>query len=176
MKKISKALVFASNAHRGQLRKDGKTPYINHPIQVMNLLVEEGIDDSELLCAALLHDVVEDTDTSTELIEKKFGKRVAELVAEVTDDKFLSQVERKQKQLATASQLSYEARLIRLCDKICNVHDMLHAPPRYWETETRMNYVRWGMAVVDAIRGTHEGLERRFDLILRDVQLPVSDI
>lgn len=164
MKRISKAIVFAAQSHAGQHRKDGKTPYINHPLEVMNLVVEHVDEpDEEVLIAAVLHDVVEDTNVTENEIAELFGKRVARLVAELTDDKMLSKEERKRIQLEEVHTLSAEGKLLRLCDKICNVYDILYAPPGEWSVDRRMDYLIWGKAVVDKIRGTHAGLETRFD-------------
>ncbi|MCK6639973.1 MAG: HD domain-containing protein [Bacteroidia bacterium] len=164
MRKFSQALVFASRAHAGQHRKDGRTPYINHPIEVMNLVTEYCSDpDEEVLIAALLHDVVEDTMITDAEIRAAFGARVARLVAELTDDKTLSKEERKRLQLSEVHLLSNDGKLLRLCDKICNVYDIIYAPPGDWDTPRRLDYLQWAKAVVDKIRGTHEELERKFD-------------
>ncbi|HTF04218.1 MAG TPA: HD domain-containing protein [Bacteroidia bacterium] len=164
MKQLSKAIVFAAQAHAGQHRKDGKTPYINHPLEVMNLVVRH-VDNvsEEILIAAVLHDVVEDTTITSAEIKIMFGARVSKLVAELTDDKLMTKEERKRMQLEDVHRLSPEGKLLRLCDKICNVYDILYAPPGDWEIRRRMDYVRWAKAVVDKIRGTHPVLEKRFD-------------
>lgn len=164
MKKFSQALVFASRAHAGQYRKDGRTPYINHPIEVMNLVAEHCIEpDEDVLVAALLHDVVEDTMITDADIRSAFGARVARLVAELTDDKTLSKEERKRLQLSEVHLLSNDGKLLRMCDKICNVYDIIYAPPGDWNTERRMDYLIWAKAVVDRIRGIHSELEMKFD-------------
>lgn len=164
MKQLSKAIVFAAQCHAGQYRKDGKTPYINHPLEVMNLVVSN-IEEPEMdvLIAAMLHDVVEDTNVTIPEIRHMFGPRVAKFVAELTDDKLLTKEERKRTQLAGVDSLSPEGKLLRLCDKICNVYDILYAPPGDWDMIRRMDYLHWSKAVVDKIRGTHRVLEQRFD-------------
>ena len=93
-----KALHFAADKHRDQRRKDeSASPYINHPIYVAQILSDiAGIDDVEVLCGAVLHDTVEDTETSLNDIELAFGLRVARIVEEVTDDKSLEKKARKQ--------------------------------------------------------------------------------
>lgn len=74
---IVKACNFAAVAHQNQMRKDGKTPYINHPIGVCNILVELGkVTDANVLVAALLHDTVEDTDVTFQDITAEFGQRI----------------------------------------------------------------------------------------------------
>ena len=164
MQQLSHAIIFAAQAHTGQYRKDGKTPYINHPLEVMNLVVlnvEKARE--EVLIAAVLHDVVEDTHITSAEIKEKFGQDVARLVAELTDDKTLTKEERKQMQLQEVHLLSSEGKLLRLCDKICNVYDILYAPPGDWDIQRRIDYINWARNVVDKIRGTHAELERRFD-------------
>jgi GTP diphosphokinase / guanosine-3',5'-bis(diphosphate) 3'-diphosphatase len=169
MKREIDAILFAAESHSGQFRKDGKTPYINHPVAVMHLLVHTGeISDPEILIAAVLHDVVEDTTVSPFEITDRFGERVSKVVLELTDDKMLTKEERKQQQLLSAHQLSREARLIRICDKICNVYDILYAPPGNWEMGRRKDYLVWAKAVIDKIRGTHAGLEKRFDELFEE--------
>jgi guanosine-3',5'-bis(diphosphate) 3'-pyrophosphohydrolase len=85
---VLRALEFAAEKHRGQVRKDADaTPYIQHPIALATLLWQAGIQDAEVLAAAILHDTVEDTPTTHDELEKHFNRTVADLVAEVTDDK-----------------------------------------------------------------------------------------
>jgi len=159
MKKFAEALVFAANCHSGQFRKDGRTPYINHPLEVMQLLAEAGETDEDVLSAAVLHDVIEDTSTTPEEIEERFGKRVCAIVLELTDDKRLKKHERKRIQLETAESISAEARRIRLCDKICNVRDIVHKAPRGWDQRRRLEYVEWAAGLAKRLRGCHAELE-----------------
>src|SRR5881397_231154 len=89
---LLKALAFAAHKHRDQRRKDAAaSPYINHPIALANVLVKEGrVSDTDVLCAALLHDTVEDTATTRKELRRAFGARIAGIVAEVTDNKRLT--------------------------------------------------------------------------------------
>lgn len=159
------ALSLAAYKHRNQRRKDAaKTPYINHPINVANILLNEaGITDEVVLIAAILHDTVEDTETSFEEIEQQFGSHVRSIVAEVTDDKSLSKAERKQAQIEHASGLSDRAKLLKLADKTANLRDLVNAPPEGWSAERINNYIEWGKAVIDPLRGHHAKLESLFD-------------
>ena len=113
---ILKALSFAARKHRDQRRKDDNgSPYINHPIALANVLcLEAGIDDAETLCAALLHDTVEDTDTSPQELEALFGEVIRDIVMEVTDDKRLPKRERKRMQIVHAAGASPQAQLVKL--------------------------------------------------------------
>jgi len=162
---IFRALGFAANKHRDQRRKDDHgSPYINHPIALARLLCDEaGVTDADTLCAALLHDTVEDTDTTPDELEEQFGPVVTGIVMEVTDDKRLPKVERKRLQIERAAVASYQARLVKLADKICNLRDVHDAPPRGWSVERRQGYFDWAREVVAALRGTHPDLESLFD-------------
>ena len=162
---VLKALSFAALKHRDQRRKDEEaSPYINHPIALANLLWHEGgVSDATVLCAALLHDTVEDTDTSPDELRAEFGNEIADVVLEVTDDKLLSKAQRKHLQIEHAAQLSHAARLVKLADNICNLRDVAASPPRGWPLERRQEYFDWAKQVVDRLRGSHAGLEALFD-------------
>lgn len=160
-----RALTFAADKHRDQRRKDSRqTPYINHPIQVANILPNEaGVVDEVVLMAALLHDTVEDTDTTFDELEQHFGKTVRDIVSEVTDDKSLPKAVRKQYQIDHAPHLSDRAKLVKLADKISNVRSIVDAPPASWPIERLDNYLNWGKAVITPMRGIHPTLEQLFD-------------
>jgi guanosine-3',5'-bis(diphosphate) 3'-pyrophosphohydrolase len=162
--RILGAATFAAERHRDQRRK-GKdaSPYINHPLALANLLARSGERDPTLLMAALLHDTVEDTATSFEDIERVFGAEVADTVREVTDDKSLPQAERKRAQVEHAAHLSRRAKLVKLADKICNLHDLSVSPPTDWSVERKREYFDWAKAVIDPMRGVHPELEALFD-------------
>src|SRR5215204_3255095 len=117
---LLKALKFSAEKHRNQRRKDREaSPYINHPIDVVELLMRVGgVTDNDVLVAAILHDTVEDTATLPEEVEEHFGGRVRSLVLEVTDDKRLAKEERKRRQVSEAPHKSMGAKQIKLADKI----------------------------------------------------------
>ncbi|OGA65145.1 MAG: phosphohydrolase [Betaproteobacteria bacterium RIFCSPLOWO2_12_FULL_65_14] len=162
---LLKALAFAAHKHRDQRRKDAQaSPYINHPIALADLLVNEGgVTDVEVLCAALLHDTVEDTATKQAELEEAFGARIAAIVAEVTDDKKLPKAERKRLQVEHAGALSPEAKVVKLADKICNLRDVAIRPPAHWDLARRREYFDWAKRVVGGVRGAHPRLEAAFD-------------
>ena len=162
---ILKALEFAALKHRDQRRKDAlASPYINHPIALANVLSREGgVTDPVVLAAALLHDTVEDTETTPAELRAAFGERIAGIVAEVTDDKDLPKAERKRLQIEHAAAISREAKLVKLADKICNVRDVADHPPAKWDLARRREYFDWAKRVVDRLRGVHPELEKRFD-------------
>jgi guanosine-3',5'-bis(diphosphate) 3'-pyrophosphohydrolase len=126
-----------------------------------------GVTDLDVLRAAVLHDVVEDTATSPAELREAFGERVAAIVAEVTDDKSLPKDARKQLQIEHAPQLSSGAKLVKLADKICNVRDVATAPPAAWSTERRLAYLDWSTRVVAGCRGANARLEAHFDELVR---------
>ena len=162
---ILKALAFSAHKHRDQRRKDPQaSPYINHPIGLANVLRNEaGIRDEAAICAALLHDTVEDTETSPEELQREFGKRICRIVLEVTDDKRLPKQDRKRLQIEQAPHLSRRAKLVKLADKICNLRDVANSPPAGWDLARRQQYFDWAKQVVDGMRGVHAGLEQVFD-------------
>ena len=165
------ALRFAADHHRDDRRKGVEaSPYINHPIAVASELVAVGIDDSEVLAAALLHDTVEDTIATPEEIEAEFGPRVRALVDAVTDDQELRSRERKRLQVEHAPGLSPDAKLIKIADKICNTHDVAHAPAEGWSYERRRDYLDWSEQVVAGCRDVHAELEARYDAVLADAR------
>lgn len=166
---LLQAVGFAAEKHKDQSRK-GETaaPYINHPIAVARQLAEAGLEhDTDLLMAALLHDVVEDTETTFEEVRARFGARVAGIVMEVTDDKSLAQDERKRRTVDSIAGKSEEARLLKLSDLIANVYDVIHHPPD-WSDDRKRRYFDWGERVVNAVRGVHPALERRLDELLAE--------
>ena len=161
---ILHALEFASLKHRDQRRKDADaSPYINHPIALATLLTREGVVEDIVLAAAILHDTLEDTQTTPAELREHFGERVAGIVAEVTDDKNLLKVERKRLQIEHAATISREAKLVKLADKICNLRDVAEHPPAKWDLARRRDYFEWAKRVVDGLRGIHPRLEAAFD-------------
>jgi guanosine-3',5'-bis(diphosphate) 3'-pyrophosphohydrolase len=165
-----RAIHFAADRHRDQRRKGlDASPYINHPIAVAELLASvAGVEEPHVLQAAVLHDVVEDTETSLDELADRFGPRVAAIVGEVSDDKDLDWDDRKEEQVRGAKSLSPEAKLIRVADKICNVYDVGHRPPEGWSPGRRRAYVAWTARVVEGCRGVSGPLEARFDEVRED--------
>ena len=162
---ILAAAAFAADRHRFDRRKDeDKSPYINHPLALADILASEGgVDDPVVIAAALLHDTVEDTETSIEEIHERFGAEVAGIVAEVTDDKSLDPQERKRLQVEKAAGKSEGAKLVKLADKTANLRDLVSRPPVEWDAARRRDYFLWSAEVVAGLRGANAGLERAFD-------------
>ena len=162
---ILAASAFAAHKHRDQKRKGADAvPYINHPIAVASVLANEaGITDTATLAAALLHDTIEDTDTTAQDLETAFGQEVAGVVVEVTDDKKLDKAERKRLQIVHAPHISRRAKLVKLADKICNLRDISRSPPTDWSIERRREYFDWAKQVVDGLPKVNESMEQAFE-------------
>ena len=167
LKILLKALAFAAHKHKDQRRRDvDASPYINHPISLADILCNEAhITDIETICSALLHDTIEDTETTAEELEHTFGKAIRDIVLDVTDDKNLSKASRKQAQIDHAAHISDKAKLVKLADKISNLRDVLNNAPADWDLERRQEYFDWARRVIDQLRGTHPELEALFDEI-----------
>jgi guanosine-3',5'-bis(diphosphate) 3'-pyrophosphohydrolase len=164
------AAAFAARKHRQQRRKDAEaSPFINHPIEVALLLAREGgVTDPATLTAAVLHDTLEDTETTPAELAREFGPVVRDLVLEVTDDQRLPKAERKALQAAGAPRLSEKAKRIRIADKIANVRDVTHHPPAHWDLARRRAYLDWTETVVAGCRGSSTPLEALYDQILQE--------
>jgi GTP diphosphokinase / guanosine-3',5'-bis(diphosphate) 3'-diphosphatase len=163
--RLLEAISFAADRHRNQRRKDAEaSPYINHPIALATLLATTGgVEDVVVLQAAILHDTIEDTETSVNELAERFGNDVASIVLEVTDDKLLPKAERKRLQVEHASHRSEEAALVKLADKTCNLRDVAATPPVNWSLERRREYFEWAKRVVDGLPAVNEPMRRAFD-------------
>lgn len=170
------ALAFAARKHRDQRRKDRvASPYINHPIAVATVLAVVGrVEDEDLLIAALLHDTVEDTETSLAELKEQFGPLVADLVAEVSDDKSRPKMERKRLQVLHAPQASQQAKQLKIADKICNISDITSSPPSDWTLERRLEYLSWSERVVNACRGINPQLDSAFDAAITQARIQLE--
>jgi GTP diphosphokinase / guanosine-3',5'-bis(diphosphate) 3'-diphosphatase len=162
---LLKTIAFAADKHRQQRRKDTEaSPYINHPIAVATVLAAEGdVYDEMTLLAAVLHDTVEDTQTTFVELEEHFGLEVAGLVRELTDDKSLDKGERKRLQIEHARESSIRAKQVKIADKICNVRDITFSPPADWSLERRREYFTWSEKVVAGCRDVNPKLDQAFD-------------
>jgi len=167
---VLQALSFAARKHSSQRRKGSdRAPYINHPISVLDLLWRVGgVRQADVLVAGVLHDTLEDTETSPQELAAAFGQAVLGLVQEVSDDKTLFSAERKRLQIEHAGSLSNGAKLIKLADKISNVRDLHSNPPLFWSRQRRLEYLDWAARVVDHLRGTNPSLEAEFDRVMKE--------
>ena len=174
---ILKAFRFAAEKHNDQRRKDAKaSPYINHLIGVTETLWTVGeVRDINLLVAAILHDTIEDTNTTAEEIKAEFGEDVLALVLEVTDDKSLPKETRKQLQVEHAPHKSERAKLLKIADKINNIRDIIKSPPESWSMERRQEYLLWSEKIVAGLRGATPELESQYDALLAQGKRSLGD-
>lgn len=162
---LSRVLDFIARKHAGQRRKGAAgEPYVNHLAEVARLLAEAtGGEDRVLVMAGLLHDTLEDTETTREELECEFGPEIAALVAEVSDDKSLDRETRKRLQATTAAHKSPRAKMIKLADKTSNLRSIVESPPSNWSEQRKLRYVEWAREVVAGCRGVNRRLEAEFD-------------
>ena len=167
--RVLEAALFAAEKHAQQKRKGlGGEPYINHLIEVAALVAGSISEpDADLVAAALLHDTIEDTATTKEELIRRFGSDVADLVAEVTDDKTLPKQERKRLQVENAPKKSKRAQIIKLADKISNLRSILYSPPADWNYERKKEYFAWAQRVVDGFSAPNPILKSEFDATLQ---------
>ena len=165
--KISKALLFAIEKHSGQTRDDSKTPFISHPIAVCELLRENMIADTDTICAAYLHDTVEDTDATMEDISREFGKKITDLVFELTNDKSMPKPERDEKMVKYFSKASHGAKLIKLADRYHNLCSLNDTP---WDISKKKTYVEESKKLLESLHGTHENLEQLFGAKIKEIE------
>jgi guanosine-3',5'-bis(diphosphate) 3'-pyrophosphohydrolase len=124
MQKLAEAISFAARAHQGHLRKDGRTPYVAHPMRVLTVLATVfGVEDRETLAAAVLHDTIEDTRTDHDDLSERFGRRVADFVAALSKDVRLPEEERERAYLAALIEAPIEVKLCKLGDVYDNLSD-----------------------------------------------------
>ncbi len=166
---IIRAAYFAGEKHRLQTRADAEeTPYINHPLELAAILTEEaGVSDPIILCGALLHDTLEDTETSPDELMQFFGEKIAKLVIEVTNDMNLSSSERRMYEYNAISHLSHEAKLIKLADKLANIRDVSTMPPLGWTKEKKRAYFDFAMQIVQKAQDASPQL---FQIFVKDYE------
>jgi guanosine-3',5'-bis(diphosphate) 3'-pyrophosphohydrolase len=157
--KVFEALLFAARAHREQRRKGSGDPYVNHLIEVAELLSRvAGVTDVDVLRAAVLHDVVEDTLVSPSDVERAFGARVRALVEAVTDDRYLPKDERRELQVEHMWSAEADVRMIKLADHCSNVAEL----PSDWSRQRQSDYLAWSERVARACSGTSPALDREY--------------
>ena len=167
---IDNAIEFAVHAHEGEKRKGKKRSYILHPLETM-VIVSSITEDEEVIAAAVLHDVVEDAKIPVSFIEKKYGSRVAELVAAESENKREGQSEeetwkiRKEEALTHLSSASRDAKIICLGDKLSNLRELARdydkLGDQIWErfNQKDKNLHKWYYSEIQKI------LEQEFGLI-----------
>lgn len=165
------AIKYASEKHMLQHRKGcEEIPYINHTIRVAYIVQEIAKEyDPELLSAAILHDVLEDTDATEAELTDLFGQEVCSVVKEVTDDMTLTYDDRKRLQIKKAPSLSRKAKIIKIADKLSNVQDVLTSNLN-WSNRRKRKYVEWSEQVIAGCRNVNAALEAAFDNIITEAK------
>uniref|UniRef100_A0A914CGZ9 Guanosine-3',5'-bis(diphosphate) 3'-pyrophosphohydrolase MESH1 n=1 Tax=Acrobeloides nanus TaxID=290746 RepID=A0A914CGZ9_9BILA len=171
MSLVIKAADFAARKHNTQRRKDAaQTPYVNHPIGAAYILTNEAkVYDAVTLAGAILHDTVEDTDTSFEEIRNEFGDEVLSVVRDVTDDKSLSKEETKRLQIVHAPHICEKAKYVKLADKLNNLRDLERYLPVGWDKETARKYASWSREVVSKLKGLNETLDKELEDVIEKI-------
>lgn len=168
MGRLLQAAHFSADKHRDQRRKGIRnTPYINHPLEVAERLNRIGsVEDATILIAAILHDTIEDTETTEAELASLFGAEIATIVAELSENKALHWTERKRIEIDDTAHLSPAAKLIKLSDKTSNVDDTVTNPPSDWTIDRRRDYLIFAEKVADNCRGQNRALDDEFDRVL----------
>lgn len=173
MARLLRAATFAARVHATHRRKGSSAePYVNHVLEVAQILAAHGAPEEAIL-AGLLHDTVEDSDKDPEPITHErlvleFGALVAGVVAEATDDKSLPKEVRKALQVRQAAKKTDAAKMLKLADKISNLRAIAASPPAGWDHARRLEYVGWAGRVAAGLRGVNPALDALFDATYRD--------
>ena len=161
-RRYAEAVLFAMEKHRNQQRTGGE-PYIVHPLRVAeSLRTIGGVTDHDVILAALLHDLIEDTDCEWDTLARRFGERIANLVAELSGDMRLPKPARRAEQIERVRRGSAEAKTIKLADRLDNLTDM----NGFSETK-RAGYVQHSREVLEACRGANQALEAALEAAIR---------
>ncbi len=161
---LFEALMFAGDVHNGQRRKDAQgSPHLKHVVQVAGLLIRAGIRDEMLLNAAVLHDVLRDTDTEPEVLRSRFGEEISNVVEELSEDARLSRLDRRDYMPNRVKEFGDQAKLIKLSEKISNLLDLAEGAPIGWSRQRRRDYFEWADGVTRPLRGLNAELDSMLD-------------
>lgn len=161
---LTQAMRFAADCHADHRRKgESQEPYVNHVIEVAELVAEatKG-EDINLVAAALLHDVLEDTDVTRAEMAEKFNTDIADLVHEVTNDEALTKAAQKTAQITSAPGKSDRAKILKLSDKTANFRSILNSPPLDWSVARKRDYLEHGRQVAEGLAGENTWLDDQF--------------
>ena len=177
---ILRAAHFAARVHATHRRKgDAAEPYVNHVLEVAEILAAHGAPIAAVV-AGLLHDTVEDSDAdpvpiTPAALEAAFGAEVAGIVVEVTDDKSLPKEVRKGLQVRHAAGASAAAKQVKLADKIANLRTIVASPPAGWNHARRLEYVGWAGRVAAGAKGANPALDALFDATYREAVVRLAE-
>lgn len=159
---IDEAIEFAARAHEGQFRKGTKRPYIVHPIEVADI-VATMTQNEEVICAAVLHDTIEDCEGVTEeLLRKEFGERIAFMVAQESEDKTKTWEERKGATIRHLVNAPVEVKMIALADKLSNMRDIDRDYPTFGDDLWKRFRMNSKSAMGWYYKGVRDSLEKTF--------------
>ena len=159
---IKAAIEFAKEKHLNHFRKNAdKTPYIFHPLNMVDMLMKIKAPH-DAICAAVLHDTIEDTDTTESELRVAFGHSITDIVLELSDDKLLSKAIRKRIQVIYACHKSENACYVSMVDKIDNCYSVLYDPPTDWDETRRLEYFIWAKQCIDGYTFKHHELNKMF--------------
>ena len=159
---VDKAIAFATKAHEGQFRKGTTRPYIVHPLEVGDI-VASMTQDEEIISAAVLHDTIEDcSDITEEILEKEFGQRVASIVAQESEDKSKTWMERKGNTVERLKTAPREVQMVALADKLSNMRDIDRDYPVCGEQLWNRFRMKRKEIIAWYYRGIRESLRRDF--------------
>ena len=157
--RLSKALVFASKSHSQQRRKSDNSPYVEHLIEVMDLLANTGeIVDEDIIIAGVLHDIIEDTKVTESELKINFGSRVSSMVMALTDDKTQPLSNRRNRALEKLSSTPGSVKTIKLADACANASGI----PATWAEDRLAEYFIWLDQVAIECRSANEALFQEY--------------
>jgi guanosine-3',5'-bis(diphosphate) 3'-pyrophosphohydrolase len=166
--RLARAAVYACKQHEGQMRDDGVTPYAIHPLRVVEHLREIAQErDPDVLCAAFLHDTIEDTAVTYDTLAGLFGDGVASLVAELTNDNRLPKPQRRAAMIEHIPSLSSKAKRIKLADRLDNISELLRG---FGTKEKRERYISETERILEGSKGVCEPLERALRQALSELK------
>ena len=162
IEKIERAVSYAAEKHAKQFRNNGRsTPYIVHPLGVAEYVMRIGdVYDVDIIIGALLHDVMDETTASYEEIGAYFGMDVVQYVQEMTPDPSLSAKEQQKQQIIQAQHQSKGATVIKLADKLHNMHTLMKDPSKGWTQDRLDHHFQWVQAVVNNLPKASEPLQK----------------
>ncbi len=164
-RRYAEAVIYATRKHAAQTRRDG-SPYIAHPLRVAESLRSiGGIDDMDVILAGLMHDLIEDTDCEWATIAKRFGERVADLVALLSGDMRLPKVQRRQEVVDRIRTAPDQAKAVRLADRLDNLTDM-----KGFSESRRQEYIRDSHKILEACKGANAALEKALEESIRRLE------
>ncbi len=167
---ILEGTAFAAEKHKAQVRSNPKkTPYIIHPIEVADFVIRIGkVYDRKIIIAALLHDLMDDTNTTYEEISSRFGNTVSEYVKEMTMKKNVSLKEQKKAQIIQAFRQTPNVAVIKLSDKLSNLGTLLHSPPTNWSKDRIDQYFQWAQSVIENLPDSNHLLKKAVKKVIAD--------